>query len=154
MGFTIRDATGLLFRWSHLRILFFFVVLLLANEAFLIGAVDAKQTGDNASKKASGSVWFNPFPFNLVLTNECAEEFFVKFNFLHVECLKKSIIKALGYAIVVLSSILKLPIIINILKSKSAIGLSPTSLLIEISALCASFSQSIIKKHPFSACSF
>ena len=131
-------------------ICFLLVVAVLFSNTFFIELVDGKEQVD----RKEGKVWFNPFPFNLVLTNQCAEEFFIKFNFFHWECLKKSLVKAVGYAIVVLSSILKLPIIVNIIKNQSAIGLSASSLLIEITALSASFSQSIIKQHPFSACLF
>jgi mannose-P-dolichol utilization defect protein 1 len=92
----------------------------------------------------------SPFPINLILTDECLDEFLFKRNFFHKECLKKTISKGLGYGIVVGSGILKLPMVLNVLKQQSGLGLSISSLLMETSALTAGACASILKHLPFS----
>ena len=47
------------------------------------------------------------------------------------ECLKKSLIKSLGYSIVILGSIAKVPLMLNIMKAGSTSGLSMFGLFIE-----------------------
>jgi mannose-P-dolichol utilization defect protein 1 len=91
-----------------------------------------------------------PFPLSLVLTPKCFDVFFLHQDFLHAECLKQTLSKLSGYGIVAASSLLKLPIVLNILKAGSTTGLSESSILIETSVFISSFSQAIIKGHPFS----
>lgn len=92
---------------------------------------------------------FNPFPFNLVLTDECAKTFLADYHFLNAECLKLTVTKALGYAIVLLSAVLKLPMILTVLKAESTMGLNTPSVALE----CVSQSLAVaaaLKKHtPF-----
>jgi len=52
-------------------------------------------------------------------------------NFNDIECLKVTFIKALGYAIVVLGTIAKVPQVINILRAGSTDGLSMFSIFVE-----------------------
>jgi mannose-P-dolichol utilization defect protein 1 len=103
--------------------------------------------GSTSSKKPSIK---SPFPLSLVLTDECLEEFLIKRNLFHRECLKKTISKGLGYAIVVGSGILKVPMVVNVVKQQSGLGLSIQSLMLETSALSASTAAAILKQHPFS----
>ncbi|KXJ09280.1 Mannose-P-dolichol utilization defect 1 protein [Exaiptasia diaphana] len=53
---------------------------------------------------AAEGYFFTPLVL-LILPKKCHDEFFVKFNFFHAQCLKLAISKALGYGIVVGSSI-------------------------------------------------
>jgi len=48
-----------------------------------------------------------------------------------IECLKVTFIKTLGYSIVVLATIAKVPQIINIIKAGSTYGLSMFSIFVE-----------------------
>jgi mannose-P-dolichol utilization defect protein 1 len=67
-----------------------------------------------------------------------------------VPCLKYCLSKTLGYGIVVGSAGVKLPQVLNILKAKSVVGLSPSSLLIEWIASVSSFSYYMALGYPFS----
>ncbi|XP_066948064.1 mannose-P-dolichol utilization defect 1 protein homolog [Macrobrachium rosenbergii] len=87
----------------------------------------------------------------LVLTEACYDEFFIKFNFLHVPCLKAAISKSLGLGIVAGSLLVKVPQILKILAAKSAEGISITGTILELTAIIANFSYNFINGYPFSA---
>ncbi|GFN75761.1 mannose-p-dolichol utilization defect 1 protein-like [Plakobranchus ocellatus] len=87
----------------------------------------------------------------LLAPDECFDEFFVKFNILHVPCLKILISKCLGYAIIVGSFIVKVPQIIKILKAKSGEGISLISVTLELFAISAAWAYGAGHKFPFSA---
>jgi mannose-P-dolichol utilization defect protein 1 len=91
-----------------------------------------------------------PLPFSLVLTNECGVAFLVNYDVFNRKCLQLTISKLLSYSIVLLSTMLKLPIILNILRAKSTIGLSSISVILENFALCSSFASSMRKGFAFS----
>ncbi|KAH9254748.1 hypothetical protein BASA82_000355 [Batrachochytrium salamandrivorans] len=92
---------------------------------------------------------YNPFPFNLVLTDECAKTFLADYNFLDTACLKLTLTKAVGYAIVLLSAVLKLPMIINVLKARSTIGLNTPSVALECVSQSLAVSAALKKQTPF-----
>lgn len=66
-------------------------------------------------------------------------------------CLLPLISKALGYAIVAASSIVKVPQIYLIIKNRSVQGLSPASFELEVVGYTISLSYCVFKKLPFSA---
>jgi len=99
--------------------------------------------------RAIGEPWV-PFPISLVLTEECADVFLLKLDLLHKDCLKKTVSKGLGYAIVVASAGLKLPVIANVVRARSAMGMSTSSVALESVALVCGFTAAIKKGNPFS----
>uniref|UniRef100_A0A8D2LFM9 Mannose-P-dolichol utilization defect 1 n=1 Tax=Varanus komodoensis TaxID=61221 RepID=A0A8D2LFM9_VARKO len=84
-----------------------------------------------------------------VLPERCYDEFFVNFNLLHIPCLKILISKALGFAIVAGSLMVKLPQIFKILGARSAEGLSFHSILLELTAITGTIAYSIANSFPF-----
>jgi len=99
---------------------------------------------------AAGSFFFTPLVL-MILSQECHDEFFIKFNFLHVPCLKMALSKALGYAIILGAMFVKVPQIINLLKSRSAAGLSVLALFGETAGILFTTAYSVRSGFPFSA---
>lgn len=91
-----------------------------------------------------------PFPFNLILTNECGVKFFVDYDVFNRKCLQMTLSKLLSYSIVTLSTTLKVPIINNIINMKSTVGLSSVSVVLENFALASGFTAALKKNFPFS----
>ncbi|KAK3697665.1 hypothetical protein RRG08_007477 [Elysia crispata] len=87
----------------------------------------------------------------LLAPDECYDEFFVKFNILHVPCLKILISKCLGYAIITGSFIVKVPQIIKIMRAKSGEGINLISVTLELFAISAAWAYGAGHKFPFSA---
>lgn len=87
---------------------------------------------------------------SLFMIPECYEIFFHDFNFFHVPCLKATISKLLGYSIILGAMLVKVPQIQKIVKSGSAVGISFTSLLLELFAITSMLSYSYAKDFPFS----
>lgn len=94
--------------------------------------------------------FFTPLVLMLI-PEHCHDTFFMEFNFFDVPCLKITISKVLGYAIILGSAIVKLPQIINLMKAKSAVGLSLNALLAEVVAVTFTMAYSVHKEFPFSA---
>uniref|UniRef100_H2Y6B6 Mannose-P-dolichol utilization defect 1 protein homolog n=1 Tax=Ciona savignyi TaxID=51511 RepID=H2Y6B6_CIOSA len=87
---------------------------------------------------------------NVFMTDHCYNNFVLDFNFLDGPCLTALISKLLGYSIVAGSVLVKLPQIIKIISAKSSVGLSFTSLLLEIYAVTTFLAYSLAKDFPFS----
>ncbi|XP_033760062.1 mannose-P-dolichol utilization defect 1 protein-like [Pecten maximus] len=81
----------------------------------------------------------------------CYDEFFVKFNFLDVNCQKVVLSKCLGYGIILGAVLVKLPQIIKILQAKSAKGISFISVLFELIAVSATTAYGFAMGFPFSS---
>jgi len=94
--------------------------------------------------------FFTPLVLMLI-PEHCHDEFFVKFNFLDIPCLKIALTKGLGYSIVVGASIVKVPQILKLLAAKSAAGLSVTALYAELAAITFGMAYSVQMDFPFSA---
>ncbi|CAM5129561.1 unnamed protein product [Natator depressus] len=86
-----------------------------------------------------------------LLPERCYDELFLRFNLLHVPCLKILVSKGLGIAIVAGSLMVKLPQVFKILGAKSAVGLSFHSILLELLALTGTMVYSVANGFPFSA---
>ncbi|GIY19655.1 mannose-P-dolichol utilization defect 1 protein homolog [Caerostris extrusa] len=86
-----------------------------------------------------------------ILSDSCYNEFFVKFNFFDVECLKQTISKALGTGIILGSALVKLPQILKISNNKSAVGISFLGVLLELIAVTSAASYNYAKGYPFSS---
>ena len=67
-----------------------------------------------------------------IFREDCFEQY-MKYEFKDMDCLKFTISKGIGFAIVVGSSIVKLPQIIKILQKSSVEGISQFTLYIEVS---------------------
>jgi mannose-P-dolichol utilization defect protein 1 len=74
---------------------------------------------------------------------DCYELFFTKFDFTNAECLKITISKGLGYAIIAGSAILKVPQILKIVKAGSVEGISKSLFYLETLTLLHAATYSI-----------
>ncbi|XP_063326479.1 mannose-P-dolichol utilization defect 1b [Pelmatolapia mariae] len=101
-----------------------------------------------------GLSFMDPFK-GLLLTyfmpESCYDEFFLKFNFLDVPCLKIVLSKGLGIGIILGSVMVKLPQILKLLGAKSAEGLSFKSVLLELLAITGTMAYSVANNFPFSS---
>lgn len=94
------------------------------------------------------------FVRNLVLQifpDTCYEEFFIKSNFLHIQCIKLVLSKLIGLGIIAGSLMVKFPQIIKILNAKSAEGISFLGVFLELLALTAAVAYNYAKGFPFSS---
>ena len=57
-----------------------------------------------------------------LISQKCADNYFIKHNFLDVDCGKELVSKCLGYLIVVASCVVKFPQILKILRSNDTKG--------------------------------
>ncbi|XP_063997130.1 mannose-P-dolichol utilization defect 1 protein isoform X1 [Pogoniulus pusillus] len=87
----------------------------------------------------------------LLLPDSCFEELVLRLHLLHVPCLKILLSKALGYAIVAGSVLVKLPQLLKVWGARSGAGLSLPSLGLELLALGGSVSYGWARGFPFSA---
>ncbi|XP_023653350.1 mannose-P-dolichol utilization defect 1b [Paramormyrops kingsleyae] len=81
----------------------------------------------------------------------CYDEFFLNFNFLHVQCLKIVLSKGLGFGIILGSVMVKLPQVCKLIGAKSAEGLSFNAVLLELFAITGTMAYCIAHKFPFSS---
>ena len=81
---------------------------------------------------------------------DCFDLFFNKFDFTNADCLKITISKGLGYAIILGSGILKVPQIIKIVKAGSVEGISKSLFYFETLTLLHAATYSISQNIPFS----
>jgi len=86
-----------------------------------------------------------------VLSPECYDEFFLNFNFFHVDCLKAALSKGLGLGIIAGSMLVKVPQILKLYNAKSGEGLTMVSLVMELFAIAANLAYSYRNGFPFSA---
>jgi len=86
-----------------------------------------------------------------LMTTKCFEDLVVKGNLQNMECMKAFLSKGLGLAIVVGSSLVKLPQVLKIMFSGSADGISFLAVLLELIAISVSGLYSFASKFPFSA---
>lgn len=87
---------------------------------------------------------------SLVASPKCQHEFFVKFNLLHVECLRATLSKGLGLGIVAGASLVKLPQVFKLVSSGSAEGLSLPGVMMELIAVSGSTAYCYVNDFPFS----
>ncbi|XP_074839074.1 mannose-P-dolichol utilization defect 1 protein [Carettochelys insculpta] len=86
-----------------------------------------------------------------LLPEGCYDELLLRFNLLHVPCLKILISKGLGIAIVAGSLLVKLPQVLKIVRARSAEGLSFYAVLLELLAITGTMVYSLAHRFPFSA---
>jgi len=101
-------------------------------------------------EEAAVTYFFTPLVL-LFMPEQCHEEFFVKFNFFDVPCLKIAVSKALGYGIILGSIMVKIPQIVKLIKAGSGVGLSLLSLFMEMLAVTFTMSYAVHKQFPFSS---
>ena len=70
-----------------------------------------------------------------IFRDDCFDKFLVKYDFTDLECIKFTISKGIGLAIILGSSILKLPQILKIVSNKSVEGIVHISCVLEVSDL-------------------
>lgn len=86
----------------------------------------------------------------LVFTPQCYHSLIESLNITDVSCIKMTISKAMGYAIVVGGSIVKVPQVIKIFLDKSVYGISFTSVLAESCTNWVTIVYSWYRGNPFS----
>ena len=102
------------------------LLLVSVSLALLAWVVEAVQTEEvKVGTEAPQLKWF-------VFREDCFDIFFNKHDFTNVECIKLTISKCIGYAIVAFSAILKVPQILKILKNGSVEGISKFLFYIEV----------------------
>jgi len=85
-----------------------------------------------------------------LMSPQCFEDLVLKLNFSNVVCLKMLLSKGLGLAIIVGSSLVKLPQVLKIAQSGSAEGISFIGVLLELVAITFSGGYAYISNFPFS----
>lgn len=85
-----------------------------------------------------------------VFTPVCFEAFATHHDFANIECLKMTVSKLLGYAIITGSLILKLPQILKILSAKDVTGLTPASFYMEVLLYVSSTIYNVLRGYPVS----
>ncbi len=86
---------------------------------------------------------------NIMNNKECANTLFHT-NFLDPDCLRLAISKALGYVTIAGACLYKLPVVMNIFRSKSGSGLHPISVYLESSSFISMFYYNFQKGNDFS----
>jgi len=86
-----------------------------------------------------------------LMTPQCFESLVVDLDFSNVPCIKMLVSKALGLAIVVGSSLVKLPQVVKIGQSGSADGISFMGVLLELVAITFSGGYAFTSNFPFSS---
>jgi mannose-P-dolichol utilization defect protein 1 len=89
-----------------------------------------------------------------VLREDCYDKFVNKQDFSDKECIKFTLSKTIGFAIIVGSAIVKLPQIIKIVVNGSVKGISSISYYIEVSASVFNSSNSFIDNYLHANCSY
>lgn len=118
------------------------LLLSLAFLAYSVYAQTVKKAAPTATKDAE-FVWF-------FFRKDCFDLFFNKMDFSNGECLKLTISKGLGYAIILGSGILKVPQIVKILKAGSVEGISKSLFYLETLTLLHASTYSIRQGIAFS----
>lgn len=85
-----------------------------------------------------------------LLGDQCYSSLILDIDVADIECLKLAISKALGIGIVAASSIVKVPQILNLVRSKSASGVSFLSYLLETTSYLISLAYNVRNGFPFS----
>ncbi|GMF16646.1 unnamed protein product [Phytophthora fragariaefolia] len=114
------------------------VCALLALASAMVAASSAAQT------KEEGELVLGLF------TPKCFEAFATHHDFANVECLKAVVSKALSYAIITGSLILKLPQILKILGARDVTGLTPSAFYMEVVLYLSSTIYNVLRGYPLS----
>nr|ADD38886.1 Mannose-P-dolichol utilization defect 1 protein [Lepeophtheirus salmonis] len=86
-----------------------------------------------------------------LITPKCFEEIFFLFNFTNYKCMIPLFLKALGIAIIFGSTLVKLPQVIKIWRSRSSEGLSLMGTLLELLSATACGVYSYVSRFPFTS---
>uniref|UniRef100_M4C487 Solute carrier family 66 member 3 n=1 Tax=Hyaloperonospora arabidopsidis (strain Emoy2) TaxID=559515 RepID=M4C487_HYAAE len=84
------------------------------------------------------------------ITPDCFDAFVTHYEFANVECIKAVVSKALSYAIITGSLILKLPQILKILAAKDVTGLTPSAFYMEVVLYLSSTIYNLLRGYPIS----
>ncbi|XP_027848074.1 mannose-P-dolichol utilization defect 1 protein homolog [Aphis gossypii] len=87
----------------------------------------------------------------LVLTPKCYEVFFYDLDFFNGTCIRSALSKGLGFGIVGGSLLVKLPQVIKVWQSKSAVGISLVNVCMDLFAVTANVVYSYSSQFPFSS---
>lgn len=91
-----------------------------------------------------------PLVSPLLVTDACFDTLVMDLDVLDAVCVKQALSKAVGYAIILFATILKLPLVLNILRSKSVAGLSTSSVYLETTMYAAVLAYHTGLGSPFS----
>ncbi|XP_071656292.1 mannose-P-dolichol utilization defect 1 protein-like isoform X2 [Patagioenas fasciata] len=106
-----------------------------------------RRTGSGGPAMEALRAWLVP----VLLPDRCFEELLLHRRLLHVPCLKILVSKALGYAIVGGSVLVKLPQVLKVWGARSGAGLSACAVGLELLALGGSVAYGTARGFPFSA---
>ncbi|RLN54175.1 hypothetical protein BBJ29_008244 [Phytophthora kernoviae] len=85
-----------------------------------------------------------------LFTPSCFDAFVKDHDFANVECIKAVVSKALSYAIITGSLILKLPQILKILGARDVTGLTPSAFYMEVVLYLSSTIYNVLRGYPLS----
>ncbi|KUI70822.1 hypothetical protein VM1G_05988 [Cytospora mali] len=85
-----------------------------------------------------------------IIGDKCYSSLVLDIDVADAECLKYAVSKALGIGIVAASSVVKVPQIVNLVRSRSASGISFLSYLLETSSYLISLAYNVRRGFPFS----
>jgi mannose-P-dolichol utilization defect protein 1 len=103
-----------------------------------------------AASSSSSSSPSKKFVF-LVVREDCVETFFTRFDLLNVDCLKASISKALGFAIILGACVVKLPTVLKIRARGSVDSISAYALYQELLSNILATVWNVLAGNPFSS---
>lgn len=118
--------------------------LFCATTTLLLVAIASMAAAATTRSKESSDLVFGVF------TPACFDAFFTQHDFANVACIKLVVSKALGYAIITGSLILKLPQILKILSAKDVTGLTPASFYMEVLLYVSSTIYNVLRGYPVS----
>lgn len=145
------------------RLALFMRIVVLLNLLLIIcgdeSPIDAGSSSSKSDKSASDVALFlqrfmpdlevlRPLAVSLGLSSECFTVLAVEWEVLDGACLQEAIATALSYAIIVFSSVLKVPLIRNILKNASVEGLSVVSIYLETTIYSGNFIYNLLIEAP------
>ncbi|CAD8110906.1 unnamed protein product [Paramecium sonneborni] len=84
-----------------------------------------------------------------VFSEECYDRLIIQKDFLHIECIKKTLSEIISYSIVALSVILKAPQIFKIIQKSKVTGLSFDSIFFELFVYSFSIAYNMHKQNPW-----
>lgn len=109
----------------------------------LLAALLLAQAADAAG--GAKTLRFGVFP------DDCFERLVEDLDVGNIECVKKTVSEVLGYAIITGAFIVKVPQILNIVRSGSTAGLAPSSFYLETVAFTSTVVYSVAQGHDFNS---
>ncbi|CAL8086316.1 unnamed protein product [Calicophoron daubneyi] len=91
------------------------------------------------------------YALEFIFPRNCVDLYLNEKSFLDVECFKAGFCKALGYGVILGSSLVKVPQVIKLLQAGNAVGISILSVLLELLTYTTNLAYSVASQFPFSS---